>query len=161
MLGSIELLTDIVGVNGAGEICHPYRVRVGVHTAKFCINFKKNRNKSFAAVNQVILRSLIEEGEFKEVYLILNRYDSARAKAGAMLKAEDVSEILYTPITGIIPESREVLEASNSGHPVTHFSDPIAAKAYFDAVDRILGKDIPMRYTEQKTSFFKKLIGKS
>ena len=102
-----------------------------------------------------------KEGEFKEVYLILNRYDSARAKAGAMLKAEDVSEILYTPITGIIPESREVLEASNSGHPVTHFSDSIAAKAYFDAVDRILGKDIPMRYTEQKTSFFKKLIGKS
>lgn len=102
-----------------------------------------------------------KEGEFKEVYLILNRYDSARAKAGAMLKAEDVSEILYTPITGIIPESREVLEASNSGHPVTHFSDCIAAKAYFDAVDRILGKDIPMRYTEQKTSFFKKLIGKS
>jgi hypothetical protein len=66
MLDSIEILTDIVGVNGAGEICHPYRVRVGVHTAKFCINFKKNRNKSFAAVNEVILRSLIEEGEFKK-----------------------------------------------------------------------------------------------
>ena len=66
MLDSIEILTDIVGVNGAGEICHPYRVRVGVHTRKFCVNFKKNRNKSFAAVNEVILRSLIEEGEFKK-----------------------------------------------------------------------------------------------
>ncbi|OIN83513.1 septum site-determining protein MinD [Francisella sp. TX07-6608] len=101
------------------------------------------------------------EGEFKEIHLLLNRYDAARARAGAMLKAEDVSEILYTPIVGIIPESKDILEASNSGHPITHFSNSIAAKAYFDAVDRMLGKDVPMRYTEQKTSFFKKLIGKS
>ncbi|AJC48264.1 septum site-determining protein MinD [Allofrancisella guangzhouensis] len=102
-----------------------------------------------------------KEGEFKEIYLLLNRYDATRAKAGAMLKAEDVSEILYTPITGIIPESKDILEASNSGHPITHFADSVAAKAYFDAVDRMLGKDVPMRHTEHKVGFFKKLIGKS
>ena len=102
-----------------------------------------------------------KEGEFNEVYLLLNRYDAARAKTGAMLKAEDVSEILYTPITGIIPESLDILEASNSGHPVTHFSDSIAAKAYSDAVDRMLGKDIPMRFSEVKVGFFKKLMGRS
>lgn len=67
-----------------------------------------------------------------------------------MLKAEDVSEILYTPIVGIIPESRDILEASNSGHPITHLEDTIASKAFYDSVDRILGKDIPMRHTEQK-----------
>ncbi|MDE5016692.1 septum site-determining protein MinD, partial [Francisella tularensis subsp. holarctica] len=81
---------------------------------------------------------------------LLNRYDAARARAGAMIKDEDVSEILYTPIVVIIPESKDILEASNSGHPITHFSDSISAKAYFDAVDRILVKDVPMRYTEQK-----------
>ncbi|MDE4940732.1 septum site-determining protein MinD, partial [Francisella tularensis subsp. holarctica] len=75
------------------------------------------------------------------------RYEAARARAGAMLKAEDVSEILYTPFVGIIPESKDILEASNSGHPITQFSDSIAAKAYIDAVDRILCKDVPMRYT--------------
>ncbi|GAB4224899.1 MAG: septum site-determining protein MinD [Francisella sp.] len=102
-----------------------------------------------------------KEGEFKEIYLLLNRYDAARVRSGSMLKAEDVSEILYVPIIGIIPESKDILEASNSGYPVTHISDSIAAKAYYDAVDRILGKDIPMRYTEHKVGFFKKLIGKS
>ena len=101
-----------------------------------------------------------KEGEFKEVYLLLNRYDVARAKSGAMLKAEDVSEILYTPIVGIIPESMDVLEASNHGNPVTHLPNSIAAKAYFDAVDRILGKNIPMRHTGQKTNFFKKMLGR-
>ncbi|MDE5020891.1 septum site-determining protein MinD, partial [Francisella tularensis subsp. holarctica] len=59
------------------------------------------------------------------------------------------------------PESKDILEASNRGHPITHFSDSIAAKAYVAAVDRILGKDVPMRYTAQKTSFFKNLIGHS
>lgn len=101
-----------------------------------------------------------KDGEFGKVHLILNRYDSERAKSGAMLKAEDVSEILYTPIVGIIPESMDVLEASNQGNPVTHLSDSIAAKAFNDAVDRILGKDIPMRHIEKKAGFFKKLIGK-
>ena len=101
-----------------------------------------------------------KDGEFKEIHLLLNRYDSVRAKSGAMLKAEDVSEILYTPIVGVVPESKDILEASNSGHPITHLTDTIASKAYYDIVDRMLGKDIPMRYTEQKIGFFKKLLGK-
>ena len=100
-----------------------------------------------------------KEGEFKDIHLLLNRYDIDRVKTGAMLKAEDVSEVLYTPIVGIIPESKDILEASNSGHPVTHIENTLAAKAFYDVVDRILGKDIPMRNIKEKVSFFKKLIG--
>ena len=36
-----------------------------------------------------------------------------------MLKIEDVLEILSIPLLGIIPESQEVLQASNLGSPVT------------------------------------------
>ena len=36
-----------------------------------------------------------------------------------MLKIEDVLEILSIPLLGIIPESEEVLRASNLGSPVT------------------------------------------
>ena len=36
-----------------------------------------------------------------------------------MLKTEDVLEILSIPLLGIIPESEEVLRASNLGAPVT------------------------------------------
>ena len=36
-----------------------------------------------------------------------------------MLKVEDVLEILSIPLLGIIPESEEVLRASNIGSPVT------------------------------------------
>ena len=36
-----------------------------------------------------------------------------------MLKTEDVLEILSIPLLGIIPESQDVLRASNLGAPVT------------------------------------------
>ena len=60
-----------------------------------------------------------ENGERIEKHLLLTRYDPARAARGEMLKVEDVLEILSIPLLGIIPESEEVLRASNLGSPVT------------------------------------------
>ena len=51
-----------------------------------------------------------------------------------MLKTEDVLEILSIPLLGIIPESQDVLRASNLGAPVTLNNPPSApARAYMDA----------------------------
>ena len=60
-----------------------------------------------------------ERGERIDKHLLLTRYDPARAARGEMLKTEDVLEILSIPLLGIIPESEEVLRASNLGAPVT------------------------------------------
>ncbi len=51
-----------------------------------------------------------------------------------MLKTDDVLEILSVPLLGVIPESEEVLKASNLGTPVTILS-PLSApgRAYSDA----------------------------
>jgi len=51
--------------------------------------------------------------------VLITRYDSARAARGEMLSIEDILEILATPLLGIIPESQDVLRASNVGSPVT------------------------------------------
>ena len=56
-----------------------------------------------------------ERGERIEKHLLLTRYDPARAQRGDMLSVEDVLEILSIPLLGIIPESQEVLRASNVG----------------------------------------------
>ena len=60
-----------------------------------------------------------------------------------MLKTEDVLEILSIPLLGIIPESEEVLRASNLGTPVT-IGNPnsVAAKAYFEAARRLKGETL-------------------
>ena len=58
-----------------------------------------------------------EKGERIEKHLLLTRYDPVRAERGEM-KLDDVL-ILSIPLIGIIPESEEVLRASNVGSPVT------------------------------------------
>src|SRR6184192_2989523 len=60
-----------------------------------------------------------ERGERVEKHILITRYDPARAARGEMLSIEDVLEILATPLLGIIPESQDVLRASNVGTPVT------------------------------------------
>src|SRR5205807_6189263 len=58
-----------------------------------------------------------EKGERVEKHLLIARYDAARAARGEMLSIEDVLEILAVPLLGVIPESKEVLRASNVGSP--------------------------------------------
>jgi septum site-determining protein MinD len=84
-----------------------------------------------------------EQGQRMPKHLLLTRYDPARAARGEMLKVEDVLEILSIPLLGIIPESQDVLRASNLGAPVTLASPASApARAYAEAGKRLKGEQI-------------------
>lgn len=102
-----------------------------------------------------------ERGERMEKHLLLTRYDPARAARGDMLKVEDVLEILSIPLLGIIPDSEEVLRASNLGAPVT-LSNPTCApaRAYFDAARRLMGETIPMSVPADRSGFIGRLFGR-
>jgi septum site-determining protein MinD len=94
-----------------------------------------------------------------EKHLLLTRYDPARAERGEMLKVDDVLEILSIPLLGIIPESEEVLRASNLGTPVTLSNAASApAKAYLDAAKRLRGETVAMSVPSDRKSFFGKLF---
>src|SRR5207253_3329475 len=86
-----------------------------------------------------------EKGERVEKHILITRYDAARAARGEMLSIEDVLEILAIPLLGIVPESQDVLRASNVGSPVT-LSNPASssARAYLDATRRLLGETVEM-----------------
>lgn len=93
-------------------------------------------------------------------HLLLTRYNPARVANGEMLSVADVEDILAIPLLGVIPESEAVLKASNQGTPVILDEVTQAGQAYNDAVDRLLGKDVPHRFLEQeKKGFFKRLLG--
>ena len=96
-----------------------------------------------------------EKGERVEKHLLLTRYDPIRAERGEMLKVDDVLEILSIPLLGIVPESQEVLRASNLGQPVTlsNAASP-PARAYADAVRRLKGETLAMSVPSDKKSFF-------
>jgi septum site-determining protein MinD len=78
-----------------------------------------------------------------------------------MLSIEDVLEILSTPLLGIIPESEEVLRASNLGSPITlSNAASAAARAYMAAARRLKGEEVPMTIPNNKKGLLDKLFGR-
>ncbi|OOL18980.1 cell division inhibitor MinD [Bombella intestini] len=102
-----------------------------------------------------------QKGETIEKHLLVTRYDPSRASRGEMLSVEDVVGILSLPLLGIVPESEDVLKASNVGAPVTFASPESApALAYFEAVDRLEGKDVPVTIPTEKRGLFDRIFKK-
>ncbi|MCF6456632.1 MULTISPECIES: septum site-determining protein MinD [Pseudoalteromonas] len=102
-----------------------------------------------------------EEGlENVKEHLLLTRYNAERVATGEMLSVEDVQDILAIDLLGVIPESKAVLNASNSGQPVILDSDSDAGKAYSDAIDRLLGEKVDFRFLEaEKKGLLKRIFG--
>jgi|TARA_Y100001970_G_scaffold289057_1_gene418221 septum site-determining protein MinD len=101
-----------------------------------------------------------ENGEKIKENLLLTRYNPERVENGEMLSVSDVEDILSIPLLGVIPESQAVLKASNQGIPVIMDEKSDAGQAYSDAVERLLGKDIPHRFLEaQKKGLLQRLFG--
>jgi septum site-determining protein MinD len=102
-----------------------------------------------------------EKGQRVEKHILITRYDAQRAARGEMLNIEDVLDILSTPLLGIIPESQEVLRASNIGSPVTVSGATSApGRAYLDAARRLCGEDLPMTIQSDRKGLFDKLFGR-
>ncbi len=95
-------------------------------------------------------------------HLLLTRYDPERVEKGEMLSVQDVKDILAIPLIGIIPESKSVLKASNTGTPVILDDQSDAGSAYQDAVARFLGEEKPMRFTQtERKGILRRIFGKT
>jgi len=95
-------------------------------------------------------------------HLLLTRYSPTRVQIGEMLSVDDVKDILAIPLLGVIPESKTVLRASNTGTPIILEENSNAGQAYRDAVTRLLGEDIPHRFiTPDKKGLLRRLFTKS
>lgn len=93
-------------------------------------------------------------------HLLITRYNPARVDQGQMLSLEDIQDILRIPLIGVIPESESVLQASNQGVPAVHMTGSDVSEAYKDVIDRFLGVDKPMRFTEApKQGLLKRMFG--
>lgn len=93
-------------------------------------------------------------------HLLITRYAPERVEKGEMLSVQDIQDILRIPLIGVIPESQNVLQASNSGTPVILQEDSVVAEAYKDVVARLLGEDRPIRFLDaEKKGFLKRLFG--
>jgi septum site-determining protein MinD len=102
-----------------------------------------------------------EKGGKIEKHLLITRFDQARAGRGEMLKIEDVLEILLVPLLGVVPESEQVLRASNLGQPVT-VANPMSApaRAYYDAARRLLGEELAMNVPHERYNLLDRIFGR-
>ncbi len=104
----------------------------------------------------------IDNREPVKEHLLITRYDPERVENGEMLSVADVKDILAIPLIGVIPESKSVLKASNTGTPVILDETSDAALAYQDAIARFLGEDRPMRFvSNDRKGIFRRLFGKN
>ena len=96
-----------------------------------------------------------KSGKKIDKHLLLTRYDPQRAARGDMLATDDVLEILSIPLLGIIPESPDVLKASNVGAPVT-IAEPESApaRAYAEAARRLLGEKVEVTIPTERKGLF-------
>lgn len=92
-------------------------------------------------------------------HLLITRYAPKRVNTGDMLSVQDIQEILAIPLLGVIPESKSVLQASNSGVPITLENNSDAGQAYLDIVARFLGEERPQRFLNEKKGFFSRFFG--
>src|SRR6478752_7292778 len=100
-----------------------------------------------------------ETGERVTKHVLITRYDPVRAAKGEMLGNEDILEILAVPLLGIIPESQDVLRASNVGTPVTlSNAEGAPARAYIDAARRLCGDTVPMQVPIERKGFMDRLL---
>lgn len=112
-----------------------------------------------------LLSSMTERAEKNlapvETYLLITRYSPERVETGGMLGISDLEDVLRIKTIGVIPESQDVIIASNEGNPVILNDKSDAAEAYKDAVERLTDNpNLPLRFTSiEKVGFFKKLFG--
>ncbi|PZO90595.1 MAG: septum site-determining protein MinD [Haemophilus parainfluenzae] len=101
-----------------------------------------------------------KQGETIKEHLLITRYSPERVEKQDMLSIKDIEEILAIPLLGVIPESKDILRASNAGTPAIFLENSTAAEAYKDVVARLLGENKPIRFTElMKKGFFQRLFG--
>ena len=92
-------------------------------------------------------------GEVVEEHLVITRYSARRVSSGDMLGLEDIQDLLGIATLGIIPESQDVLNASNRGIPVIKNTKSDAGAEYMKLVSRFLKEPL-----EDNKSAFKKFM---
>ena len=119
----------------------------------------RDSDRILGLLSSKTLRAEQGNGQVKE-HLLLTRYSPKRVATGEMMSVGDVKEILGLDVVGVVPESADVLAASNAGIPVILNENSDVSRAYEDAVARMLGESVPLRFTEEpKKGFFARMFG--
>jgi septum site-determining protein MinD len=86
---------------------------------------------------------LLQKKKISDIQLMVNRYQPELVRQGCMLDSNDIWQVLDTSILGVLPESVEVLIASNKGVPFAMKDDSLLHEVMHRSVQRLRGEDVP------------------
>jgi septum site-determining protein MinD len=87
---------------------------------------------------------LVEAAGKPEPRLVLNRLRPEMVKRGDMMDVAGVIEVLGIELLGIVPEDDMIIIGINKGEPVVYDKRSRAGRAYINAAQRIIGKEVPL-----------------
>ena len=168
----VKRVLDELGADGFDYIIcdSPAGIEKGAHLAMYFadravvvvnpeVSSVRDSDRILGLLASKTQRAELGNGGVKE-HLLLTRYSPKRVQTGEMMSVSDVQEILGLDVVGVVPESQDVLTASNAGTPVILNETSDASQAYDDAVSRLLGEQRPLRFTDvPKKGFFTRMFG--
>ncbi|QTA37890.1 septum site-determining protein MinD [Thermosipho ferrireducens] len=89
---------------------------------------------------------LLENFGFDEnrIFLLLNKFKIHMAKKGDMLSQADVEKALAIKLLGVIPDSEEVIIATNKGIPVVLEDGMGISRSFENITRRLRGEEVPV-----------------
>jgi septum site-determining protein MinD len=89
---------------------------------------------------------LLENEKFNEdrISLIVNRVKLHMVNKNEMLSPEDIRNGLAVDLLGVIPDSEEIIIATNKGIPITLEDDSKVSNIFMNIAQRIAGKENPI-----------------
>ncbi len=143
----------------AGAMMALYYADEAIVTTNPEVSSVRDSDRILGILQSKSLRAELGQDPVKE-HLLITRYNPGRVDEGEMLGVEDINDILAVKLLGVIPESAAVLKASNLGEPVVLDKDSDAGQAYADAIDRLLGEEVELRFLNaDKKGLLKRLFG--
>ena len=91
--------------------------------------------------------------DIKKISLLVNRIRPKMVKTDDMMSIDDVKNILGVPLAGVIPDSEQVIIASNRGEPlVLEEKLSLPGLAFENTARRLLGEEVDFLNLDTPTS---------
>ncbi|GLI56968.1 site-determining protein [Propionigenium maris DSM 9537] len=102
---------------------------------------------------------LLEANEVRNSKLIVNRIKSNMVREGNMLDVPDIKDILAIDVIGVIPDDENIVISTNKGEPLVYKGSSLAAQAYNNISQRVLGNEVEFLNLAADEGIFSKLKG--
>jgi septum site-determining protein MinD len=139
LIGQFNDSYDFILIDSPAGIDEGFQV--AIHAAKEAIIVVTPEVTSIRDADKVI--GLLEAKGISDISLIINRLRPEMVRAENMMSVNDVKDILGIQLIGVIPDSEQVITASNRGEPLVldeKLSTP--GLAFVNTAQRLLGEPV-------------------